>query len=345
MNKEDPREKEPALVVTSLADQLQIEGIEEQTSETDSANYMAEFISEGNWTELIGIEEEIQLAPAKLSETPPEFISGLLDQCIMKELISLLKEFKDRFAWHYHEMPGLDKGLVQHRLPIKEGCRPMKQLKRRMSIETEWKAKEEIERLLKAGFIRPARYVEWLANIVHVLKKVTKVVRVCVDYRNLNEATPKDEYPMPMADMLIDGVAHNKILSFMDGKAGYNQIMVAEKDIHKTTFRCPGAVGVYEYIVMPFGLKNAGATYQRAMNVIFHDMIEHTLEVYIDDVIINSQEQEEQVEEQSKSDYRRPCPSQQDRIAEPAWEDQLFKAVHRQFSREGATILFIAQDK
>ncbi|CAL2230140.1 unnamed protein product [Prunus armeniaca] len=97
------------------------------------------------------------------------------------------------------------------------------------------------------------------------------------DYRNLNEATP-NEYPMPMADMLIDGAAHNQILSFMYGNLGYNQIMVAEKDIHRTTFRCPGAIGTYEYIVMPFRLKNAGAIYQRAMNAIFHDMIGHTLE-------------------------------------------------------------------
>lgn len=161
-------------------------------------------------------------------------------------------------------MPGLDKGLVEHRLPIKEGYKLVKQLKRRMSVETELKVKEEIERLLKAGFIRPARYVKWLANIVLVLKKVTKAVRVYVDCRNLNEASPKDEYPMPMADMLINGAAHNKILSFMDGNAGYNQIMVAERDIHKTAFRCPGAVGAYEYIVMPFGLKNAGATYHKS---------------------------------------------------------------------------------
>ncbi|KAI5344324.1 hypothetical protein L3X38_012201 [Prunus dulcis] len=100
---------------------------------------------------------------------------------------------------------------------------------------------------------------------------------VCVDYRNLNEATPKDEYPMPMADMLIDGATHNKILLFMDGNAGYNQIMVAEADIHKTTFRCPGAIRAYEYVVLPFRLKNAGATYQRAMNAIFHDMIRHNV--------------------------------------------------------------------
>ncbi|KAI5334251.1 hypothetical protein L3X38_024384 [Prunus dulcis] len=160
-----------------------------------------------------------------------------------------------------------------------------------MSMDTELKVKKEIERLLNVGFIRPAIYADWLANIVPVLKRKTGAVRICVDYRNLNEASPKDEYPMPMADMLIDGAAHNQMLSFMDGNAGYNQIMMAEQDIHKTAFMCPGHIGAFEYIVMPFGLRNAGATYQRAMNSIFHDMIGHSLEVYIDGVVIKSPEE------------------------------------------------------
>ncbi|XP_020424462.1 uncharacterized protein LOC109950317 [Prunus persica] len=122
-------------------------------------------------------------------------------------------------------MLGLDRKLVEHKLLIKEGYLPVKQARRRMFMEAELKVKEEIERLLKAGFIRLAIYADWLANIVPVLKRKTGAVRICVDYRNLNEASPKDEYPMPMADMLVDGAAHNQMLSFMDGNAGYNQIM------------------------------------------------------------------------------------------------------------------------
>ncbi|KAM2001059.1 hypothetical protein ACFX16_008299 [Malus domestica] len=182
-------------------------------------------------------------------------------------------------------MPSLDATLVEHRMPINEGYKPVNQAPRRMSKEIEEKVKEEIERLVKAGFIRPAKYVEWLANIVPVLKAVTKAVRCCVDYRNINGATPKDEYPMPMADLSIDAVAKHKVLSFMDGNVGYNQIKMAPEDIHKTAFRCLGHVGAYEYLVMPFGLKNAGATYQRAMNAIFHDLIGHNMEVYIDDIV------------------------------------------------------------
>ncbi|KAI5316275.1 hypothetical protein L3X38_045451 [Prunus dulcis] len=201
-------------------------------------------------------------------------------------------------------MSGLDRQLVEHKLPIKDGYLPVKQARRRMSMDTELKVKEEIERLLKAGFIRPAIYADWLANIVPVLKRKTGAVRICVDYRNLNEASPKDEYPMPMADMLIDGAAHNQMLSFMDGNAGYNQIMMAEQDIHKTAFMCPGHIGAFEYTVMPFGLRNAGATYQRAMNSIFHDMIGHSLEVYIDDVVIKSPEEENHISSLRKAFLR-----------------------------------------
>ncbi|CAN6723345.1 unnamed protein product [Malus baccata var. baccata] len=117
---------------------------------------------------------------------------------------------------------------------------------------------------------------------------------------NINSATPKDEYPMPMADLSIDAVAKHKVLSFMDGNAGYNQIKMAPEDIHKTAFRCPGHVGAYEYLVMPFGLKNAGATYQRAINAIFHDLIGQSMEVYIDDIVVKSK-----TEEQHLVDLRR----------------------------------------
>ena len=161
---------------------------------------------------------------------------------------------------------------MEHRLPIKEGFQPFQQAPRRMALDITLKINEEIERLVRAGFIKPARYVEWLSNIVSVLKKNDKL-RICIDFRNINMATPKDEYPMPVADLLVDEASGYKVLSFMDGHSSYNQIFIAESDIYKTAFRCPGSIGTFEWVVMPFGLKNAGATYQRTMNSIFHDMI------------------------------------------------------------------------
>ena len=93
---------------------------------------------------------------------------------------------------------------------------------------------------------------------------------------------------MPVADQLVDAASGHKIISFMDGNAGYNQIFMAEEDIHKTAFRYPCAIGLHEWVVMTFGLKSVGATYQRAMNYIFHDLIDLLVEAYIDDVVVKS---------------------------------------------------------
>jgi hypothetical protein len=113
---------------------------------------------------------------------------------------------------------------------------------------------------------------------------------VCVDFRDLNRATPKVEYPMPVVETLINTAAGHKILSFIDGNTSYNQIFMAPEDIHKTAFRVPGVVGFFEYVVMTFGLKNAGTTYQHAMNYIFHDLIGKLveMEIYIDDIVVKS---------------------------------------------------------
>ena len=93
---------------------------------------------------------------------------------------------------------------------------------------------------------------------------------------------------MPVAEMLIDSAAGHEYLSMLDGYSSYNQIFIAEEDVPKTAFRCPGALGTYEWVVMPFGLKNVGATYQRAMNSIFHDFIETFMQIYIDDIVVKS---------------------------------------------------------
>jgi ribonuclease HI len=119
---------------------------------------------------------------------------------------------------------------------------------------------------------------------VSVEKKRSDKIRVCIDFRNLNRASPKDEYPMPIAGMLISDASGHKVLSFLDGNAGYNQIFMAKEDMYKTAFRCPGFVGLFSWVVMTFGLKNAGC--QRAMNLIFHELLGIIVEVYIDDIVV-----------------------------------------------------------
>jgi hypothetical protein len=121
---------------------------------------------------------------------------------------------------------------------------------------------------------------------VPVEKKELGNLRVCIDFHNLNRATPKDEYSMPIADILTNNASGNRSISFLDGNAGYNQIFMAEEDASKTAFICPGFIGLFEWVVMTFGLKNVDATYQRAMNLIFNEMLGNTMEVYIDDIIV-----------------------------------------------------------
>src|SRR3954471_1184711 len=215
------------------------------------------------------------------------YISAKLEPELKATVIKMLKENKDYFAWDYDEMPGLGRDLVELKLPIKEGKKPIKQTPRRFAPEIHSKIKAEVERLLHCKFIQTTRYVEWIANIVPVIKK-NGSLRVCIDFCDLNAATPKDEYPMPVAEILVDSAAGFEYLSMLDGYSGYNQIFIADEDVPKPAFRCPGALGTYEWVVMPFGLKNAWATYQRAMNSMFHNFIDKFMQVYIDDIVIKS---------------------------------------------------------
>ena len=207
-------------------------------------------------------------------------------------MIELLKEFADVFAWSYQDMPGLDTSIVEHRLPLKPECPPVKQKLRRSRPELALQIKEEVQKQIDTGFLVTAEYPQWLANIVLVPNKNGKV-RVCVDYRDLNKASPKDDFPLPHIDILVDNTANYKVFSFMDGFSGYNQIKMAPEDMEKTSFITPW--GTFCYRVMPFGLKNAGATYQRAMTTLFHDMIHKEIEVYVDDMIAKSTTEEEHV--------------------------------------------------
>ena len=115
-----------------------------------------------------------------------------------------------------------------------------------------------MKKLLSTGLIKPIQHPQWLSNIVPVKKKNGQI-RCCVDFCNLNKACPKDEFPLPDMDLLIDSTAVHAMFSFMDGFSGYNQILMSLKDVDKTTFRTP--IRNFYCTVMPFDLKNAGATY------------------------------------------------------------------------------------
>src|SRR3954469_22930654 len=217
-------------------------------------------------------------------------IGAALESSVKQRLIVMLKEYADIFAWSYEDMPGLDTDIVVHRLPLKEDSPPVKQKLRRSRPDMSEKIKKEVEKQFDDGFLQVVNYPPWVANIVSVPKKDGKV-RMCVDYRDLNRASPKDDFPLPHIDVLVDNTAQFSVFSFMDGFSGYNQIKMAPEDMEKTTFITPW--GTFCYKVMPFGLKNAGATYQRAMVTLFHDMIHKEIEVYVDDMIAKSHTEEE----------------------------------------------------
>ena len=142
-----------------------------------------------------------------------------------------------------------------------------------------------MDKLLKAGFIKEVNYPDWISNVV-LVKKANGKWRMCIDFKKLNKACPKDSYPLPRIDQLVDATSGHELLTFMDAFSGYNQIRMASEDEEKTAFITNR--GLYCYRVMPFGLKNAGATYQRLVNKIFKEQIGHNMEVYVDDMLVKS---------------------------------------------------------
>ena len=133
----------------------------------------------------------------------------------------------------------------------------------------------EVNKLIEVGFIREVKYPTWISSIVPVRKKNGQI-RVCVDFRDLNNACPKDEFPLPIPELMIDATTSYEAMSFMDGSFGYNQIHMSPKDEELTAFPMPK--GIYCHKVIPFGLKNVGATYQRAMQNIFDDLLHKNVE-------------------------------------------------------------------
>ena len=169
-------------------------------------------------------KEELETINVGTEESRRELkIGTLVTQKEREDLIALLRDYVDVFAWSYEDMPGLDTNIVVHRVPLEEGCRPIKQKLRRTHPEVLIKVKAEIEKQWNAGFLEVVKYPQWVSNIVVVPKKEGKI-RVCVDFRDLNRASPKDNFPLPHIDMLVDNAAHSSTYSFMDGFSGYNQI-------------------------------------------------------------------------------------------------------------------------
>ncbi|KAG9450497.1 hypothetical protein H6P81_010462 [Aristolochia fimbriata] len=230
--------------------------------------------------------DDLKTVDLGTAEDPrPTFLSGSLSAEEEVEYMSLLHEYCDIFAWNYTKMPDLDPQVAVHKLAVHPSVRPVKQSQRRFRLELVPEIEKEIDKLIAVNFIREVKYPSWIANIVPVKKK-TGQIRVCVDFYNLNTACPKDDFPLPITELMVDATTGHEALSFMDGSSGYNQIRMDLKDEELTAFRTPK--GIFCYKVMSFGLKNAGATYQRAMQNIFDDFLHKRVKCYVDDLVVKT---------------------------------------------------------
>jgi hypothetical protein len=222
--------------------------------------------------------------PVELSPGRCLYINSELSTSQQEQLTKLLKEQSGAFAWEYTDMKGIHPDTCIHHIYIQPGMTPVRQPQRRMNPILKDFVKEELQKLLNVGFIYPISDSKWVSPLVVVPKKLTGKWRMCVDFRELNKATLKDYFPLPFIDQVLDTLAGKRYFSFLDGYSGYNQIQIAPEDQDKTTFTCPW--GTYAYKVLPFGLCNAPATFQRAVLGVFADLIHDCVEVYMDDFTV-----------------------------------------------------------
>ncbi|KAJ4800173.1 Pol-polyprotein [Rhynchospora pubera] len=232
--------------------------------------------------------EEVELSEGIITKLGTAL--GAKDRELVKDC---LKRNQEIFVAEGGQMPGIKREIAEHKIKLFPHAKPVHQKKRKFGPERRTIIEEEVQRLLAAGFIREVKCPAWLANPV-VVPKPNNKWRVCIDFTDLNKACPKDPFPLPNIDALVDSTAGFSHLSIVDANAGYHQIKMCTEDEEKTSFLTEK--GIYCYKVMPFGLKNAGAEYQRMVNKLFQGEIGKIMEAYVDDMVIKSCSGEEHVQ-------------------------------------------------
>ncbi|XP_022007659.1 uncharacterized protein LOC110906908 [Helianthus annuus] len=191
-------------------------------------------------------------------------------------------------------MTGIPRDKAEHKLATLLGIKPVAQGKRSMAPDRKAAVVKEVRMLVEAGILRETKYHTWVSNPVMV-KKPDGTWRMCIDFKDLNKACPKDAYPLPEMDFKVDSLVPYRYKCFLDAYKGYHQIKMSKEDEEKTAFHTD--VGIFCYTKMPFGLRNAGATYQRLMDKAFETQIGRNLEVYVDDLVIKSREEKQMLED------------------------------------------------
>ena len=191
------------------------------------------------------------------------------------------------FAWQPSDIPGVPRKVIEHHLAVCPHARPVKQKVRKQAVERQEFIAEEIKKLEAAGLVRGVLHPTWLANPV-VVHKANGKWRLCINFTDVNKACPKDPFPLPRIDQIVDSTAGCDLLSFLDAYSGYHQIFMAEEDEDKTAFITP--CGTYCFVRMPFGLKNAGSTFERVVHHAFEPQIHRNVEAYMDDIVVKSKD-------------------------------------------------------
>ncbi|GLT31014.1 hypothetical protein SLA2020_057820 [Shorea laevis] len=236
--------------------------------------------------------ETIPLSPDKPKRTVK--IGTKLTAAERAELLEFLQVNQDVFAWTTDEMPGIPTEFAVHKLSTDPTRKPVVQKRHLFGPEKQAAIDEEIQKLLQAGFIRRVEYFEWVSNPV-LVKKPNGKWRMCIDFTNLNEACPKDLHPLPNVKKLVERAAGHERMSFLDASLGYHQVQLLLDDQEKTAFYAGDAI--YCYVMMSFGLKNAGATYQKLVQIVFKLQIGRNIEVYVDDMIVTSKRAEDHIDD------------------------------------------------
>ncbi|GJU50061.1 reverse transcriptase domain-containing protein [Tanacetum coccineum] len=248
--------------------------------------------------ELKDLPSHLEYAFLEGTDKLPIIIAKNLKEDEKVRLLKVLKSHKRAIAWKISDIKGIDPQFCTHKILMEDDSKPAIQHQRQVNPKIHEVIKKEVNKLLDVGLIYPISDSPWVSLIHYVPKKggitvienedneliPTRLVtrwRVCIDYRKLNDATRKDHFPLPFMDQMLERLAGNEYYCFLDGFSGYFQIPIDPQDQEKTTFTCP--YGTFAYRRMPFGLCNAPGTFQRCMMAIFHDMIEETMEVFMDD--------------------------------------------------------------
>ena len=244
------------------------------------------------------LPSHLKYAYLGVASTIPVIISTSLTELEEEKLLRVLRDHRNALGWSLADLKGIRPSMCMHRILLEEGYKPSVEAQRRLNPTMKEVVRKEVLKWLDTGIIYPISDSAWVSPVQVVPKKGGTTVirtennillpsqtvtgwRICIDYRKLNKATRKDHFPLPFLDQMLDRLAGYEYYCFLDGYSGYNQIAIAPEDQEKMTFTCP--YGTFAFRKMPFRLCNAPGTFQRCMMAIFSDMVEKTIEIFMDD--------------------------------------------------------------